>query len=201
MNIGPFSSSAKAPLMCGVPQGSILGPALFSLYLLPLDSIFRKYQIPFHCFADDVQIYMPLISSESIQSLQNCLNEVKDWLSSNFLNLNENKTEVIVFGKPKHIDLGVPPSSCVKNLGVMIDSSFKLDKQISAVVKASFFQLRLIAKVKSYLPSDQLEKLIHVFISARLDYCNLFWSECHLYSSTTAGSECGCSPLDRKEAF
>ena len=141
--------------------------------MLPLDSIFRKYEVSFHCFADDIQIYLPLSSKGSFQSLQNCLNEVKAWLKSNFLNLNENKTEVIVFGKPDPtINFDFVHSTCIKNLGVTIDSSFKLDRQISSVVKASFFQLRLIAKVKSYIPSDQLEKLIHTLITTRLDYCN-----------------------------
>ncbi|KAL0152338.1 hypothetical protein M9458_052061, partial [Cirrhinus mrigala] len=102
-----------------------------------------------------------------------CLQEVKDWLKLNFLNLNESKTEIVMFGSSKQtLDLGVPFSSHVNNLGVMIDSSFKFDKQISSVVKTSFFQLRLMAKVKPYLPSNQLEKLVHMFISTRLDYCN-----------------------------
>ncbi|KAI2665842.1 RNA-directed DNA polymerase from mobile element jockey [Labeo rohita] len=112
VSFGPFSS-AKAPLTCGVPQGSVLGPVLFSPYMLPLGSILRKYDISFHCFADDVQIYMPLKSeNSSTQSLQSCLQEVKDWLKLNFLNLNESKTEIVMFGSSKQtLDLGVPFSS------------------------------------------------------------------------------------------
>uniref|UniRef100_A0A3B3T335 Uncharacterized protein n=1 Tax=Paramormyrops kingsleyae TaxID=1676925 RepID=A0A3B3T335_9TELE len=71
VQLGEHSSSI-APLTCGVPRGSVLGPALFSLYMLPLGSIFKKYNI-----------------------------SKKKWLSLNFFSLNYNKTEVVVLGQSK----------------------------------------------------------------------------------------------------
>ena len=62
--------------------------------------------------------------------------------------------------------------SSVKNLGVIFDDRLKFDRQVSSVVKNSFYHLRILSKVKGYLPRRDLETVIHAFINARLDYCN-----------------------------
>lgn len=67
-------------------------------------------------------------------------------------------------------------ASTVRNLGVAFDNRFHFDKQIGAVVKISFFQLRLLSKVKSFLSHADLEKANHAFISSRLDYCNALYT-------------------------
>lgn len=177
-------ASIKVPLPHGVPQGSILGPLLFGLYFIPLGSVFRKHSISFHFYADDCQIYVPLAqnNAHSVQPLIDCLNDIKAWLSFNFHSLNENKTDVMVFGpsccSPPNGDLG-PLSlylkECVSNLGVKFNSDFKFEKQISSVVQKSFYQLHQIAKVKPILSRPDLEKLIHAFITTRLDYCNALY--------------------------
>lgn len=191
VSIDQFSSST-APVSYGVPQGSILGPVLFCLYMLPLGDIIRKYDISFHFYADDSQLYLPLKSSDSIQSLLDCLEDIKIWMSNNYLQLNSDKTEVIVFGPPKSISTvadklaNLTPyiRSHARNLGVILDSGLCLDKQISSVVKNSFYQLRIISNLKSFLSHSDLEKVIHAFITSRLDYCNSLYLGLPLSSLT-----------------
>ncbi len=123
-----------------------MGPLLFNLYIRPLGDIIRKHNVSFHLYADDTLLYLSLKVGDFIQPLLECISDITKWLSNNFLQLNENKTEIIVFGSKKTRmniieELGnhFPSiSSQVRNLGVIIDSELRLSKQINSVIRNSF---------------------------------------------------------------
>ena len=169
-------------LTCGVPQGSILGPLLFNLYMLPLGQIIKNNSVNYHSYAVDTQVYLALSPNDytPLESLCGCIDQINNWMSHNFLQLNADKTEVIVFGKKEDRrrittaleTKGLKAKDTVKNLGVFIDSELTFNSHMKAITKSAFYHLKNIAKLRGLMSKQDLEKLVHAFISSRVDYCN-----------------------------
>ncbi len=138
--VGNFSSSSKN-LFCRVPQGSVLGPILFALYMLPLGKIIRHFNgIAYHCYADDIQLYISFKPQNmaKLSVLNNCLESIKNWMSDNFLQLNANKTKVLISAPPSLVSkmmdglesLTSSVKSSIRNLGVTADQALTLDQHV-----------------------------------------------------------------------
>lgn len=179
-------SSRIHKIHCGVPQGSILGPILFNLYMLPLGSVIRRHGIAFHSYADDTQLYISMSPNDTgpIDALLKCILDIKSWMAENFLQLNQDKTEVLVIDPKaqgenlvsKLLKLSLNPSNQVKNLGVIFDSELNFIPHIKNITKTGFYHLKNIARVRPFLSRANTETLMHAFISSRIDYCNALLS-------------------------
>ena len=137
----------------------------WTLFNCPYICCLEGQLICFHLYADNLQIYLPVMpsSSSTLKSIHRCLDDIRFWLSQNLLSFNENKTESIVFTSSKLPSGEVSPvapglgvvvphlNNVIKNLGMTLDSSLKLNKQIDSIIKASFFQLWLLSIVQPFL--------------------------------------------------
>ena len=177
--------SKAQPLLFGVPQGSVLGPVLFSLYVAPLEDIIAKHGCQTVIFADDTQLYVTCNSSNSVTSIESCVDEIRGWMRENFLALNDSKTEVIHFKSKfcksrSHLqstnvrvgDVSISSSSVVRNLGVLFDCNATMANHVANVCKNASYSLWRISKIRHLLDRKNTEKLVHAFISSRIDYCN-----------------------------
>ncbi len=136
IEIGNCQSSLE-PLQYGVPHRSVLGPLLFSIYMLPLGHIIKKHTISYHFCADDTKLYLSCNSNNTNQlsNLHGCIADINNWKASNFLQINSGKTEIIIMGLdslPNHFSSYLGPlSSNITNscriLGIIFDNHPNFD--------------------------------------------------------------------------
>ncbi len=157
-------------MTCGVPQGLILAPLLFSLHMLPLSHIMRKDQIDSHSYADDTQIYLALSPNDysPIDSLCQCTDQINSWMCQNCLQLNKKKIEVIAFGNKDEVlkvnayldSRGQTTKNQVRNLGVILETDLSFSSHVKAVTKSAYYHLKNIARIRCLVSSQDLEKLV-----------------------------------------
>ena len=174
------SFSSWKELLSGVPQGSVLGPLLFNIYLNDLFWVINSTDA---CnYADDTTIYA------CDQDLETVLKRLEhdtlisiEWFDSNYMKLNSDKCHLLISGF-KHqyhwIKVGdsiVWESSHEKLLGIDIDNKLSFDLHISDICKKAGRKLSALARVSKFLPFQKRKLLFNTFVQSQFAYCPLVW--------------------------
>jgi hypothetical protein len=179
---GTFSEPCK--ITCGVPQGSILGPLLFLIYVNDMPAVVKNKLL---LYADDSAI---LVSGKSRASIEKDLTEdlemVNNWLVDNKLSLHLGKTESIIFGSKQKLKSNrclditcngqvIKSTSSVKYLGATLDQSLTGESMASSIIKKANSRLKFLYRKQAYLTEHTKRLLVSSIIQCHFDYACSFW--------------------------
>ena len=177
--------SESLTIKCGVPQGSVLGPLLFLIYMIDISRSSEILSIIL--FADDTNLFF---SHKNLFTLNETMNrelsKIASWLSANKLSLNIKKTHFIIFksrGKKsnQHVSIiinnqEIEQVKCTKFLGLYIDDEFTWKYHIDQVASKISKMTGILAKARHYLSLKTLQTIYDTMVYPYLTYCNIVWA-------------------------
>ena len=173
----------------GMPQGSVLGPILYTLFMSPLEDMCRSHGILYHRYADDTQNYhtfspnTPGDEESCINTFNCCTNDIRIWMRTNFLKLNDDKMEFIIMGTPQQLvkvnttTIKIDQDNTQKfeaprNLGFYYDLHIKNIIHVNKLCSTLYLTLKKIAKIRHTINMDTTRILVQALVTSKLDYCN-----------------------------
>ena len=170
--------SSSIPVTSGVPQGSVLGPLLFTMFVNDIPSVVLS---PTFMFADDTKIFHFIRNRDDHATLQNDLNLLYDWSVRWQLKFNISKCKHVHFG-PVHQfgsyylnGIEIDSVESQKDLGILFDHQLKFHLHTTDVAAKANRLLGLIRRCFDHLNSDMLVKLFVTVVRPTLEYCNSVW--------------------------
>ena len=170
---------------CGVPQGSVLGPLLFLIYIN--DIAFSNKKVSFHLFADDTCLFYSHKSYNQLEAdLNTALDNIANWLKANKLTLNVKKSNLILYDARKNLKYNPNVKICIENneleqkdsakyLGVYFDKRLSWDVQLNYTNAKLSRGIGILKKLRKYVQENILKNLFNSFIKPYIEYGTLAW--------------------------
>lgn len=181
--------SDSRAIAVGVPQGSILGPLLFVIYVNDLPLQVQRCKMVL--YADDTAIFYAAKSMEEVESvLVSEMNKIEQWLQCNKLTLNASKSKYMLFGTTARINstqdlhiqvkgTDIKRTSAIKYLGLWLDENLTWSTYIDKLCKNVSRRLSLLSRVRRFIDIKTLNLLYNALVLPKFDYCDVVWSNCN----------------------